>query len=400
MATVSSFDYKVRDSLGGTQEGTLEASSLEAAELQLRKSGFQVLELEEESGGIALFARSIRSSDIIYVTSQLAVMVDTGITLATALQHITQQCDHPALKKLLLDLKQRVESGEDFSFALSQYPQHFDKTFVALVRASEHTGTLGSMLETISDSLRRQMDTYQKVTGALMYPGVMLGLAVTVTLFLLTSILPKFAPLFRRRNINLPTVTKVMMGASDLLLQYWHLWIVALVAVIIGFVLFRRTTQGKWTLDWLKINTPIIGTMIRKLAISRSIRTLGTMIGSGVSVLDAIRLASEVSGNLYYEQLWKEVLEKITHGEKICDALAGRTLIPSSVVQMIGAGEETGKLDHVLQKVSSFYDREVELSIKSTTSLIEPLMIVGMGVVVGTIAMGLLLPIFQLSKPH
>ncbi len=393
------FEYKVRDPLGSTQEGTLEASSLAAAEQQLRKNGFQILELEEESAGFSLFERAIRANDIINTTSQLAVMVDTGITLATALQNISEQCDHPPLKRLLVDLKTRVEGGEDFSFALSQHPQHFDKTFIALVRASEHTGTLGSMLETLSDNLRKQLETVQKVKAALTYPAVMLVLATAVTLFLLTSILPKFAPLFTRRGLKLPAVTQMMMSASTLLTQYWYAWIIGVVVVVGGFILFRRSAQGRWTIDWLKLNFPIIGPMIRKLAISRSIRTLGTMVGAGVSVLDAIRLASEVSGNLFYEQLWREVLEQITHGETICSSLAKRPLMPAAVVQMIGAGEETGKLDHVLKKVSNYYDREVELAIKAATSLIEPLMIIAMGGVVGTIAMGLLLPIFQLSKP-
>lgn len=399
-AILSTFEYKVRDPLGGTQEGTLEAANITAAEQQLRKSGFQILELEEESGGISFLERPIRTVDIIHTTSQLAVMVDTGITLAAALQNISDQCDHAPLKRLLLDLKQRVEGGEDFSFALSQHPKYFDKTFIALIRASEQTGTLGSMLETISENLRKQLETIQKIKAALTYPAVMLVLAFAVTLFLLTSILPKFAPLFTRRGLKLPAVTQVMMTASTLLTQYWYGFIIGAVVIVVGFLVFRKTATGRRTIDWLKLHTPIVGPMMRKVAVSRSIRTLGTMIGAGVSVLDAIRLASEVSGNVYYEELWIEVLDNITHGHQIHESLANRPLMPSAVVQMIGAGEETGKIDHVLKKVSNFYDREVEIAIKATTSLIEPLMIVGMGVVVGTIAMGLLLPIFQLSRPH
>lgn len=399
-ALLSTFEYKVRDPLGGTQEGTIEAANITAAEQQLRKSGFQILELEEESGGLSLLERPIRTVDIIHTTSQLAVMVDTGITLAAALQNISDQCDHAPLKRLLLDLKQRVEGGEDFSFALSQHPRYFDKTFIALIRASEQTGTLGSMLETISENLRKQLETVQKIKAALTYPAVMLVLAFAVTLFLLTSILPKFAPLFTRRGLKLPAVTQVMMTASTLLTQYWYGFIIGAIVIVVGFLIFRKSSTGRRTIDWLKLHTPIVGPMMRKVAVSRSIRTLGTMIGAGVSVLDAIRLASEVSGNLYYEELWLEVLESITHGQQIHESLANRPLMPSAVVQMIGAGEETGKIDHVLKKVSNFYDREVEIAIKATTSLIEPLMIVGMGVVVGTIAMGLLLPIFQLSRPH
>jgi type IV pilus assembly protein PilC len=399
--TTLNFTYKVRDALGKASAGSLAAASREEATTKLRKDGFQVVELAEveEEEGLELLPQRIKQSDIIFLTSQLAVMVDTGITLSVALESIASQEENKTLKKVLADLKSRVEGGEDFSSALSRHTRYFDKTYISLVKASEQTGTLGEMLENISEHLRKQLETRQKVKAAMAYPCIMLVLATGVTIFMLTFVLPKFTPLFNRKGMKLPFATKILMAASDALLHYWYLWLIAIVALSLAYVFGSKTEPGRKFLDWVKLNLPILGKLNRKIIISRSMKTLGTMIGAGVSMLDALRLAAEVSGNIYYERIWIHVLDQITQGKRIAESLAGNKLFPSTLVQMISSGEETGKLDVVLAKVSNYYDREVETSIKSATSLIEPLLIVGMGIVVGSIAMGLLLPIFQLSRP-
>lgn len=397
--TTLNFAYKVRDAVGKSSEGKIEAASREEAAAKLKKDGLSLLELTEEEEGFDLFAKGIKQSDIIFLTSQLAIMVDTGITLSVAMENIAAQEENKTLKKVLLDLKERVEGGEDFSAALSRYTKYFDKTYISLIKASEHTGTLGTMLESIADYLRKQLETRQKVMASMAYPGIMLTLAVGVTIFMLTYVLPKFTPLFNRKGMKLPIATKFLMAASDSLLNYWYLWIIGIVALILAYVFGKKTEAGRKFLDKVMLNLPIIGPLTRKVIISRSMRTLGTMIGAGVSMLDALRLAAEVSGNIYYEQIWMHVLDQITQGKRVAESLGGSKLFPSTLIQMIASGEETGKLDKVLAKISVYYDREVDSSIKAATSMIEPILIVGMGGVVGTIAMGLLLPIFQLSKP-
>jgi type IV pilus assembly protein PilC len=350
----------------------------------------------DDLGG--LFPRRIRKYDLIYVTNQLAIMVDTGITISTALGSILQQEQNPSLRKVLSDLKSGVEAGDDFSTALSKHPKVFDKTYVSLIRASEATGRLGEMLNRIALYLRKELETRGKVRAAMAYPAVMMVVATAVTIFLLTYILPKFAPLFQSRGKSLPGPTRFMMGASDVLTQYWYAWLIAAVSLVLGFIYGKRTEAGRQAWDWVKINTPIVGPMFRKVAISRSIRTLGTMIASGVSMLEAIRLSAEVTGNVFYEKLWLEVLDHVTSGKQICETLRGNPLFPPVLVQMIASGEETGKLDLVLERVSNYYDQEVEMSLKTATSLIEPLMITMMGFVVGGIGLSLLLPIFSLSR--
>lgn len=391
------FQYRVRDPLGNIVQGKLEAVSVEDATQQLRRDGFAVLELDEDSGA-GLLSRRIRRRDIIYVTNQLAVMVDTGITLSVALEGILKQEKNPALRRVLLDLKSAVEGGDDFSTALARYPKLFDKTYIALVRASEATGTLGAMLERIANYLRKELETRGKVRSALAYPTVMLVVAVLVTFFLLIYVLPQFTPLFNRQGIHLPTSTVVMMHVSDALIHHWPWFAAGAIASVVGLVFGMRTRRGARAWDWCKISVPIIGPMVRKVAISRSVRTLGSMVAAGVPVLDALRLCAEVSNNCYYEQLWLSVVEQVTSGKQICDGLANNSLFPPTLVQMISTGEETGKLDRVLEKVSTYYDQEVDAAIKTATGLVEPIMISVMGIVVGGIAMSLMLPIFSLSR--
>jgi len=397
---MTTFAYQARDALGHLIEGTLQASSRDEVVAQLKREGLAVVELEETSAQLDLLTSRVRATDIIFVTSQLAVMVDTGITLSTALGSIAEQETNPTLRQVLLDLKASVEQGEDFSTALARHPRYFDKTYVALIKASEQTGSLAEMLDTVASYVRSQVETRQKVRAAMAYPSIMAALAVGVTIFLLTYILPKFEPLFSRKGVTLPAPTRLMMTVSDTLLHHWYLWLAGLCALIAAVLVGRQYDAGRQLLDWLKIHLPVIGPLSRKVTLSRSVRTLGTMVGSGVSMLEALRLTAEVAGNWYYEQAWLRVLDQVTQGRRISEVLRQeRALFPPTLVQMIDAGEETGKLDVVLSKVSSFFDREVEMSLKATTSLLEPLMICVMGVVVGGIALGLLMPIFQLSRP-
>ena len=391
------FSYKVRDPLGKLHEGSIDALSSEDATQQLRRDGFQVLELDETEGD-GLFARSVSRSEVVYATNQLAVMVDTGISLATALSGILQQEQNPTFRKILKELVSEVESGGDFSAALSRHPRLFDKTYVSLIKASEATGLLAPMLERIALHLRKEVETRGKVRAAMAYPTVMAVLAVAVTIFLLTFVMPKFTPLFQRKGMVLPKPTIVMMAVSDSLINYWWAWLGCGAALVLGFIYGRRTEVGRKAWDWLKIELPLLGPMNRKVVISRSIRTLGTMLSSGIPVLDALDLAAEVSGNYYYEQLWRRVAQEVMGGKQVFESLSGSKLFPPMLVQMISAGEQTGKLGTVLERVSNYYDQEVETSLKAVTSIIEPIMITIMGGVVGTIGLSLLLPVFSLSK--
>ena len=352
---------------------------------------------EQESEGLLLFRRRVKRQEIVYLASQLGIMVETGVNLAAAMEGLAEQEENATLHSILVDLRHRVEAGEDFSTALARHPKQFDKTFVSLVRASEQTGTLGPMLQQLSEYLSKELENRGKVRSALTYPTVMLAVAAGVTIFLLTYVLPKFSPLFERKGVRLPKSTQLMMIVSDSLLGYWWAWAIGVVVVVGGWF-WARTKAGRSSIDWCKIHAPLVGPMFRKVTISRCLRTLGVMVGNGVSMLDAVQLTSDVSGNTHYEREWMQVLDQITNGRRVCEALGESQLFPKPLIQMIASGEDTGRLDFVLDKVSGHYERDVDMSLKTMTSLLEPLMITVMGVVVGGIAMSLLLPIFQLSR--
>ncbi|HLA83190.1 MAG TPA: type II secretion system F family protein [Thermoguttaceae bacterium] len=391
------FDYRARDAAGNLREGVLDASTPEEASQQLRRDGFDVLQLRAHADK-PLFARGVSKTEIIYATSQLSIMVDTGIPLSTALAGIITQEENPTLRDVLEDLQHSVEAGADFSVALAKHPKQFNQTYVSLVKAAEATGSLGEMLERIAGYLRKEVETRGRVRAAMAYPTVMVVAAIGVTIFLLTYIMPKFIPLFESRGASLPKPTKILMGISGVLMNYWYLWLLLVVALVLAFIFGRRTEQGMAVWDWIKINCPLIGKTYRKVIISRSIRTLATMMSAGVSVVESLELCAEVSGNAYYRKMWRHVVEQVTAGQRIHESMAGNPLVPNVLVQMIASGEETGKLDYVLERVSTYYDQEVDASLKTTTSLIEPIMIAVMGVVVGGIGMALMLPIFSLSR--
>lgn len=397
----TTFQYRVRDPLGKTLAGTIEALSEADATQQLRRDGFQVLELEDDdlaSSGPGLFAPRISRNDVIYTTGQLAIMLDTGISLSVALAGIISEEKNPTLRGVLVEINQAVESGEDFSAALAKHPKLFDATYVALVQASEATGSLAAMLDRIALQLRKRVEARAKIRAAMAYPCVMLVLAIGVTVFLLTYVLPKFTPIFTRKGIDLPKPTVVMMTISNLLTQHWQWWLAAAVAIVGGLIYSRTTEQGRQGWDWVKVWCPVLGPLVRKATISRSVRTLGAMVDSGVSMLTALQLTGDVSGNYFYRQAWANVAHHVTSGSQIHAALSGNPLFPPMLIQMISAGEQTGKLGPVLERVSNYYDQEIDTSLKTITGMLEPILITVMGVVVGGIAMALLLPIFTLSR--
>ena len=394
------FEYRVRDRNAQVTQGVLEAPSLDAATQQLRREGLVVLHIDEiDDDATGLFARRITKSEIIYVTNQLAIMIDTGITLSVALQAILEQEKNPSLRSVLKQVKNQVEAGEDFSDALADHPRVFSTIYVSLVKASESTGTLAMMLERISGYLRKEVEARGKVRSAMAYPMVMMVMAIGVSIFLLTYILPKFQPLFTRKGVDLPAPTAVMLAISAALTDYWYVWLTLAALIIAAWIASRRTEGGRRALDWVRINLPLVGNMYRKIIISRSIRTLGAMVAGGVPLLDAIELCRRVAGNYFYEQLWQHVADQVTQGKRIHDGLEGSPLFPPTLVQMIASGEEAGKLAKVLERVGDYYDNEVENSLKTVTSLIEPLLIGVMGIVVGGIGLALMLPIFKLSQP-
>lgn len=336
--------------------------------------------------------------DILVFTNQLAVMVRAGISLQDALDSISSQQKNRKFAEIITDLKSRIEAGQSFSQALSEHPHVFSELYINMVAAAEISGSLSSMLQKLAEYLDDEAETRSQVRGAMVYPIIIAVMAVTVTIFLLCFVLPRFTAIFAGKEHLLPRPTKMLMASSAFLRNYWFVIIPSIGAMLWGFWYFTGTTIGRLWWDKTKLSMPLIKTLCRSLYITRSLHTMSVLTKAGVPILNTIAITAQISGNVLFRNMWLNVYEEVRQGKKIAGSLNAYHLMPSNVVQMIRSGEESGTMADVLKDVSSFYARELRTVIKAVTSMIEPLMIVAMGFLVGFIAMSIILPIFKMSS--
>jgi type IV pilus assembly protein PilC len=324
-------------------------------------------------------------------------MVRAGISLRAAVDGIADQTENPKFKVMLVQIKDDLDGGRSFSEALQRYPKTFSPLYINMVKASELSGGFAKMLDRIAAYQAQQIETMSQVRGAMIYPGIIGTLAVGVTVFLLTFVLPRFTSIFAGKEAALPLPTRMLLVVSNSMTAYWYVYLGAIVVAAWVFFMGIRTKPGRRWFDKAKLTVPLFKKLFRALYISRSLHTMGQLINAGVPMLDTIAITAEISGNVFYRDMWRKVYSAVKEGKKISIPLHQSTLLPKSVIQMVSAGEESGKLGEVLSEVSEFYGRELRNVIKSVTAMIEPLMIVVMGSVVGFIAMSVILPIFKLS---
>jgi type IV pilus assembly protein PilC len=336
--------------------------------------------------------------DILHFTSQLAVMIRAGISLQDALEGIGSQCENMKFKAVLRDLKMRIEEGNSFSQALAEHPQVFNNLYINMVAAAEASGSLSDMLQKLAEYLDQEAETRSQVKSAMVYPIIIAVMAIAVTVFLLCFVLPRFTMIFRGKEDLLPVPTKILMASSAFLRHWWYVLVPAIGAALWGFYFFINTTVGRAWWDRVKLVLPLIRTLCRSLYITRGLHTMGVLTRAGVPILNTISITAHISGNVLYKEMWLNVYEEVRQGKKIAAALARSALMPNSVVQMIRSGEDSGNMADVLRDVSAFYGRELKGVIKMVTSMIEPIMIVCMGCLVGFIAMSIILPIFKMSS--
>ncbi|MEE9128722.1 MAG: type II secretion system F family protein, partial [Phycisphaerales bacterium] len=300
--------------------------------------------------------------------------------------------------KILLAIKMDVESGKQFSEAIAKYPKLFGPLYVNMVRASEMSGSFSRMLDRIAGYVAQQLETRKMVIGASIYPGIIATMAIAVTVFLLIFVLPKFATVFQGKEDALPWPTTFLLALSDWAVKYWWTVLIGAAGVFAGFLAFIRTQIGRFWWDKTKLTVPLFKRMFRALYISRSLQTMGELLNAGVPMLDTLAITGDVTGNIMYKKMWRGVYAAVKQGKKIQTQLNKSTLLPRSVIQMLAAGEESGRLAEVLDEISVFYAKALRDAIKAVTSIIEPIMIILMGTVVGFIAMAIILPIFKMSS--
>lgn len=400
------YSYQARNGSGGVEAGGVAAADAATAAAMLRGKGLHVMQLAPTTSTARLASLGEKLSwtsgpgkkEILDFTTQLAVMVRAGISIRQALDGISEQTTNVKFKKILLQIKADIESGRQFSEAISKHPKLFGPLYLSMVRASEMSGAFARMLDRIATYLQQELETRKLVVGASIYPGIIATMAISVTVFLLTFVLPRFAGVFEGKEEALPGPTKFLMSLSDFMVSYWWVILIMATAAIGGFLMFVRTELGGFWWDRAKLSMPVAKRMFRALYISRSLHTMGELLNAGVPMLDTLAITGDISGNRLFRRMWRSVHSSVRQGRKIQTQLSKSNLLPKSVIQMVAAGEDSGKLGEVLDEVSDYYHRVLRDAIKAVTSMIEPLMIVLMGSVVGFIAMAIILPIFKMSS--
>ena len=404
------FAWKARDIHGRELTGSQVASNEDEVANVLRTQGLFITAIDPEPllrGEVELgkdvimttiAQRRVKQDDVIAFCQQLAVMLETGVSLSESLEALAAQTKQKEFRDVLNSVYADVCGGDALSTALARRRRVFPRIVVSLVRASELSGTLPMMLERVASYLSRERKTIREVKGAMTYPMIMGFTAVAVTSLIVTFVLPRFAKIYEMRSATLPMPTKILMGISDGLLGTWMYWIPALIAILVAAVFWHKTSSGRNFFDWLKLRTPVVGPMFSQLYTTRASRTLSTLLAAGVGVLDAIGICRDVTNNVQFDRLWTDMENNVRNGYALSDAVFDSPYVPSYVASMMASGERSGRLPAVMDRVASFTDEELESRVKSVSALIEPLMILVMGGVVGGVAIAMLLPIFSMSK--
>jgi type IV pilus assembly protein PilC len=386
---------------GEARTGQMEAGDEAAVRARLAQMGIEPTRVSRSFGNIELkipgLGGGVTTKDILIFTRQFSVMIDAGLPLVQALEIIGTQADNLAFRKVLLAVKSRVESGSTFADALAEHPKVFDELFVQLVRAGEIGGILDTILNRLGAYIEKNEKLKRRVKGAMVYPGIVLTVAVGVTVVLLVFVTPTFEKMFKDFGGALPAPTQFLIDLSHGLIAYWYLFVGIPTGLFSAFKAVLRTKKGRDFWDAFILKAPVFGPVVRKVAVARFTRTLGTMLSSGVPILDALQIVARAAGNKTVESAVLYVRARISEGKNIAQPLAETKVFPPMVVQMIGVGEATGAMDAMLNKVADFYDDEVDVAVGALTSMIEPVMMVLLGGVVGGFLVAMYLPIFSIA---
>ncbi|HCM72597.1 MAG TPA: type II secretion system F family protein [Fimbriimonadaceae bacterium] len=398
------YSYSFRDPNGGVQKGTAEAEDEQSLRQRFAEQGLEVIEVtmikkagkskkknfgKVKRGLLAVFCR------------QFSTMVDAGVSLVRCLDVLSRQTKDPKLKKILLDLGERVESGESLSNSMKRHPRTFDNLFIGLIRAGEIGGVLEESLQRLAAFLEADVALRRKVKSAMTYPVLVMIAAIGIVIFLVVWVVPQFAALFKDiglKDEDFPAATKFLIDLSANFQKNWHIMIITVVTVWIAWRLFTSTRFGRRAADRMKLLIPVFGPLHHKVCMARFSRTMGTLLTSGVPILQAMETVSGVVGNSVMADAVLDARAKIREGERIGEPLEDSRLFPPMVVHMIGVGEESGSLDFMLQKIADFYEAEVEATLASLTAALEPILIVFLGFVVGFIVIAMMMPMVKVIE--
>lgn len=395
------YRYNAMDPSGRAVAGTLEADSLELVRAKLSDLRYHILSIRETRSRSGLSDRfvnmqRVKLRDLVVFSRQFATMVDAGLSVVKCLDILQKQCRNPRLKDAIGQIKHDVAGGSSLTEAVARHPRIFSGLYVNMIRSAEAGGILDVVLDRLATFQEKEQEMRNKITSAMTYPVVVFCFSMMMLFGLMFFVLPKFKGIFETMQLELPLTTSLMLNSSDYFREYWYIALVVMVGSAIGFRLLARTDKGRYAIDAAKLRIPVFGDLILKTGVSRFARTFGTLISSGVPVLRALDIVADTAGNRVITETVTRAQASIKEGDKISTPLYSSKIFPVMVTQMIAVGEETGRLDQMLEKVANFYDEEVDATLKALTSLIEPLMIVGLGLIVGFIAISVISPIYSL----
>ncbi len=397
---MATFSYRARDNSGQLFTGVLEGDSREAIIERLREMKYFIISIEQkkksfQSMEIKLF-KTIKIRDLAIFYRQFATMVSAGLTLVSCLEILSKQTENKLLAEKIDDIKKSVERGSTLADAFASHPETFSKLYINMIKAGEIGGVLDDILNRMATLMEKEYELRQKIKSAMTYPMFIFGAAFVMGVFVLIFILPQFVGVFQQFGGELPYLTKLLVWFTVAFNRYWYIFFAFLALMVIAFIAYRRTKQGHKNIDRLKLKLPIFGNLFLKTSINRFTRTLGTLIRSGVPIIQSLRVSAESIGNDILAEAVMNAADRIKEGQSISTPLEESRVFPPMVTQMILVGEESGELETMLLNVSQFYDQEVERAVEQLTSVIEPILMVVVAGVVGVMVIAMYLPIFSM----
>ena len=396
---MAQFEYTAKNATSGQiLKGTMDVPTRDEVIAFIRKNRMILVSVREAPTQLSfkLPGGGVKTRDVVIFTRQFSTMINAGLPLVQSLSILAQQTENKTLKDITKAVVYDVEAGNTLADALAKHPKAFSGLYVNMVAAGEAGGILDTILMRLATFLEKNDALVRKVKGAMVYPAVIVTVAIVAVAVLLVFVIPTFSSMFASVNMELPLPTRIVIGASDLLTRWWWAIIVGAVLLVLGIRSYYRTPNGRKNIDGLLLRAPVLGDLLRKSAVSRFTRTLGTLISSGVSILDGLEITAKTAGNRVVHDAVMQSRQSIAGGETIAGPLQTSGVFPPMVISMISVGEQTGGLDEMLTKIADFYDAEVDVAVSALLSLMEPVMIVVLGVIVGGMVVAMYLPIFDM----
>ena len=393
------FEYNAISTTGKKLKGNVDAENIRIARQKLKSQGIYVTDIREglennisKKGEINFLKNKVSLKDLSIITSQLTTLIVAGLPLVNALQALTDQTESRNIKRILTDVRESVEEGNSFYKSLANFPKAFPKLYVNMIESGEASGKLDSILENLSKYLESQLALRRQVTSSLFYPTLMFAFCTLVVIGLLAFVVPSIVEIFEKQGGTLPLPTQIVVGISDIIIKYWWLFILAVIGIITGIKKYAQTEKGKYNIDLLLIKMPLIGKLYTKVATARIASTIGTLFSGGVQLLSCLDIGKNIVNNVHFRSSLEQARDGVEKGKSLSSELSKSGLFPPLLSHMIAVGEKSGQLEQMLSRAAKAYEDEVKTTLSALTSLIEPLMIIGLGGIVFSIVISILMP--------